>query len=95
MHLLNLSDGKPHSRAKRPLLEYDIPLNPTENGWDLEMVIWENRLGCLFTSTLENEWVDSLVVWDWTSGDLIRVRAAPQTHPLLAFTFLTGAPSLR
>ena len=81
MHLLKLSDGKPHPRAKNPLLEYEIPLTPTERGWELGVVIWENKLGCLFTSTLHNELVDILVVWDWTSGDLVRVRTAPQTHP--------------
>lgn len=82
MHLLKLSDGKPHPRAKNPLLEYDIPLTPTERGWELGVVIWEDKLGCLFTSTLEKELVDTLVVWDWTSGDVVRVGTVPQTHPL-------------
>ena len=81
VHLLKLSDGKPHPRARNPLLEYEIPLSPTENGWRLEVVIWENRLGCLFTSALENQWVDSLVVWDWTTGDLIRVGGVSPAHP--------------
>lgn len=80
VHLLRLSDGKPHPRARKPLLEYEIPLSPTEGGWGLEIVIWENRLGCLFTSALENKWVDSLVVWDWTTGDLVQVRAVSPTH---------------
>lgn len=88
VHLLKLSDGKPHPRARNPLLEYEIPLIPTLNGWRLEVVIWENRLGCLFTSALEDEWVDSLVIWDWTTGDLVRVRSISLAHPfryLLAF----------
>jgi hypothetical protein len=80
VHLLKLSDGKPHARAEKPLLEYEIPLSPTERGWKLEVVIWENKLGCLFTSAFEKEWVDCLVVWDWTTGDLVRVRAVPQAH---------------
>lgn len=80
-HLLKLSDGKPHPRAKEPLLKYDIPLNPTENGWQIEAVIWENRLGCLFTSASRSESVDSLAVWDWKTGDLLRVRVIPPpTH---------------
>jgi len=86
VHLLKLSDGKPHPRAQNPLLEYKIPLTPTERGWGLEVVIWENRLGCLFTSALENEWVDTLVVWDWTTGDLVRVRAVPPSRPFLCLS---------
>lgn len=85
VHLLKLSDGGPHPRARNPLLEYEIPLTPTESGWGLEVVIWENRLGCLFTSALENQWVDSLVVWDWTTGDLVRVRLV---FPALPFRYL-------
>ena len=81
VHLLKLSDGKPHPRAKMPLLEYEIPLTPTEHGWELEVVIWGDQLGCLFTSAFENEWVDNLVVWNWTTGDLVRVRAIIHTHP--------------
>lgn len=74
VHLLKLSDGKPHPRAKMPLLEHEIPFSPTESGWELEVIIWENKLGCLFTSALDNEWVDNLVVWDWTTGKLVQVR---------------------
>ena len=81
-HLLKLSNGKPHPTQKNPLLEYEIPLTPTERGWELGTVIWENELGCLFTSALEKELVDTLVVWDWNSGDIVRVRTAPQLHPL-------------
>jgi len=77
VHLLKLSDGMPHPRAKNPVLEYNIPLTPTERGWGLGVVIWENKLGRLFTSALENELVDILVVLDWTIGDLVRVRASP------------------
>jgi hypothetical protein len=74
VHLLKLSDGKLHPRARKPLLEFEIPLSPTQNGWQLESFIWENRLGCLFTSILGDDMVDCLVVWDWTTGDLVRVR---------------------
>ena len=74
VHLLKLSDGRPHARAKKPLLEYKIPFDPTERGWGVEVVVWGNKFGCLFTSALENEWVDNLVVWDWVTGDLVRVR---------------------
>jgi hypothetical protein len=75
VHLLKLSDGKPHPRARRPILKYDILLSPTESGQHIESTIWGNRLGCPFTSTSENESADILAVWDWTSGDLVRVRA--------------------
>lgn len=51
-----------------------IPLNPTGNGWSLDVIIWESRIGCLFTSALGDQWVDSLVVWDWMTGDLVQVR---------------------
>jgi len=80
VHLLRLSDGDPHPCAKKPLLEYEIPLSPTERGWALEVVIRENRLGCLFTSALGNECADHLVVWDWTTGDLVKVRVIPSAH---------------
>jgi hypothetical protein len=92
VRLLKLSDGKPHPRARNPVLEHEIPLNPTENGWGLEVAIWENRLGCLFTSALEDRWVDSLVVWDWTTGDLVRVRGRLSGCPSLpVFTRFAGA----
>jgi len=86
VHLFKLSDGKPHPRARRPLLKYDIPLNPTENGWQIEAVICENRLGCLFTSIANHqESVDHLVVWDWTTGDLVKVFSQ---YGNLSFIFL-------
>ena len=71
----------PTPAQKKSLLEYEIPLTPTKRGRELGVVVWENELGCLFTSALENELMDTLVVWNWTSGDLVRVRTAPQTHP--------------
>lgn len=80
MHLLKLTDGKPHPRARKPLLTYNIPLDPTESGWQIESIILGNRLGCLFTSTSQNESVDTLVVWDWTTGDLVRVRPIPRAR---------------
>ncbi|KAF9783672.1 hypothetical protein BJ322DRAFT_1219350 [Thelephora terrestris] len=90
VHLLKLSDGKPHPRARKPLLEYEIPLNHTVHGWELEAVIWENKLGCLFTSTSANESVDALVIWDWTTGDLIRVLPQCGNEPL-QLSFLHGS----
>lgn len=87
VHLLKLSDGKPHPRAQMPLLEYEIPLSPTQRDWELEVVICKNKLGCLFTSASENEWVDNLAVWDWTTGDLVQVRviAHAHTHPFFIY----------
>ena len=90
VHLLRLSNGKPHPRAKNPLLEYEIPLTPTERGWELGVVIWENKLSCLFTSALQKELVDTLVVWDRTSGNIVRVS----TPSPLIFTFFAGAPTV-
>ena len=52
VRLLKLTNGKPHSRAKNPFLECDIPLTPTEPDWELGLVVWENELGCLSTSRI-------------------------------------------
>lgn len=94
VHLFKLSDGKPHPRARTPLLRHDIPLEPTECGWQIEAVIWENGLGCLFTSNLENELVNILIVWDWATGNIVQVRASPPAHSFLIYP-LAGAISAR
>ena len=79
-HPLTLSDGKPRPRARKMLLEFGIPLCSTEGGWELDVVVWESRLGCLFTPAKKSELVDSLIIWDWTAGDLVQARANPPAH---------------
>lgn len=75
---LTLHSGAPHGQAAKRNFEHTYGVSPGGMPyllqWNHALKICENLLCVHHTYASEEESLDTLVIWDWKTGDLIMVR---------------------
>jgi hypothetical protein len=70
--LRTMTDGLPHPKAQRQIIVHDIYASFSSEWWG-ELHITGSRLGVVFRSVDLEDNGFSVVVWDWTTGEMVLV----------------------
>lgn len=73
--LRTMTDGLPHPKAKQQVINYDLSPEFVSSEWCDELHINGSRLGVVFRPTDPEDNRFSVIVWDWTTGEVVLVRA--------------------
>ena len=89
IHLLNLLDGSPHPMSRSDVISLDIPLG-TDETRIMNFAMTGSRL-MIYVSVWDYSLPDDtgyvyrVVLWDWRSGDLVRVLRLRQCFSHVTF----------
>ena len=84
--LRTMTDGSPHPRAKQQVIPLDLPSASPE--WGGELYINHSRLGFVHRPADTDDHRVSVVVWDWTTGEMLLVCGS-RSALLLGLTPIT------
>jgi len=91
--LRTMTDGLPHPKAQRHVINWDLNATFAPSEWCDELHINGSRLGVVFRPTDLEDNRFSVIVWDWTTGKVVLVRRFH--HNALALIDATYPPSLQ
>ena len=80
--LRTLTDGLPHPKAQRHIIGYSLGATFTSYEWYTETHINGSRLGVVFRPTDPDDSGFSVVVWDWTTGEMVLVSGSYCNTPV-------------
>ena len=72
--LRTMTDGLPHPKAQQHIIKYDMNATLASSEWCDELHINESRLGVVFRPGDSEDNRFSVVVWNWTTGEIVLVR---------------------
>ena len=68
-----MTDGLPHPRAHQHVIKYNLGATFATPEWGDELHINGSRLGVVFRPVDPEDNRFSVVVWDWTTGEIVLV----------------------
>ena len=74
IHLRTMTDGLPHPKAQQHAIKFDLSATIASSEWCDELHINGSRLGVVFRPTDLEDNGFSVVVWNWTTGEIVLVR---------------------
>jgi hypothetical protein len=90
INLLNLGDGSPYCEPPLDLIKWELPLGVSHLGYPEAFAITGSRV-MMYVSYQDLDLPDDtsvwrMSVWDWKTGDLVRVLQLQEPH-FIHFTF--------
>lgn len=76
INLRTITDGLPHPKAQKNVIKYDLGATFAGSEWGDELHINGSRLGVVFRPVDPEDNGFSVVVWDWTTGEIVLVRGS-------------------
>jgi hypothetical protein len=74
--LRSMTDGLPHPKAQRQVIRYDLCAPFSSHEWWGELHINGSRVGVVFRPADAEDNRFAVVVWNWTTGDMVLVCAS-------------------
>jgi len=76
IHLRTMTDGLPHPKAQKHVIKYDLSATFASSKWCEELHINGSRFGVVFRPTDLEDNRFFVVVWNWTTGEIVLVRVS-------------------
>ena len=73
INLRTMTDGLPHPRAQHHVIKHNLSATFSGSEWGDELHINGSRLGVVFRPVDPEDNRFSVVVWNWTTGEIVLV----------------------